>query len=142
MNIYGRSISEIGSEVAMFFVFRRNDGYIHAIASNNRASADRRLAPRPGASFEILLETSDWPVARERIRSERGTAAGEQHECRLAPTEDGGDLDFVATYGGPGKGAWGSAWDCRVCGREWSKVGGKFYDPAEQAHILTIEDVR
>lgn len=48
-------------------------------------------------------------------------------------------LSCVGTYAAPGC---GTAWQCRVCGREWVQIGDRMFDPAEGAHILTLEDVR
>jgi hypothetical protein len=50
---------------------------------------------------------------------------------------DGSRVRYAADYGAPGC---GQSWEC-ARGHEWAKVGGQFYDPAEQAHILTIGDV-
>jgi hypothetical protein len=50
---------------------------------------------------------------------------------------DGSRVRYVADYGAPGC---GQAWEC-ARGHSWAKVGGEFYDPAEQVHILTVEDV-
>ncbi len=48
-----------------------------------------------------------------------------------------GELHFVGFYGAPGT---GSSWKCDN-GHEWSQVGGTFFPPAWQAHILSPEDV-
>jgi hypothetical protein len=58
------------------------------------------------------------------------------------PSDCPGDervLDYVAHYGAPGI---GQAWRCRVCGREWAKLGQMFLDPASGVHELRPEDVR
>lgn len=59
----------------MYFVFKRNDGYIGAINASTPQTARMRLAPYPtpgsGVSFRILLETDDWDVAHALIVAER-----------------------------------------------------------------------
>jgi hypothetical protein len=56
-----------------------------------------------------------------------------EHDCLAAQT-----LDFAGHYAAPGH---GQAWVCRVCGREWAKVGGAYHDPRDGAHLLAPEDV-
>jgi len=55
------------------------------------------------------------------------------HDCVTAQT-----LRFAGTYGAPG---FGQAWDCDVCGRGWSRIGGVFHPAESLAHILTVDDV-
>jgi hypothetical protein len=52
---------------APFYVWRRSDGYV----------SSTRYPPLdyPGQSFEMLLVTTNWPEAREKIKAER---AGQQ----------------------------------------------------------------
>ncbi len=51
----------------MFYIFRRNDGFIGAIAADDRRIADALLAPYRDTSFEILEEEENWPEARAHI---------------------------------------------------------------------------
>jgi len=55
----------------LYTVFRRNDGYVSAIASRDCNQAKIRLTAYGKTSFEILLQTRDWAEARERIEQER-----------------------------------------------------------------------
>lgn len=45
---------------------------------------------------------------------------------------------YVADYGAPGV---GQAWRCEN-GHDLARVGGRFYDPSEGAHLLDEDDVR
>lgn len=62
----------------MFFVFRRNDGYVGAINASTPELGRARLSGwRSGdhtSIFEILLETDDWGVAHALIVEERATS--------------------------------------------------------------------
>ncbi len=60
-----------------YWVWRRSDGYVSATASRPHAGRTD--------SFDILLETTDWPVARTRILAERGAC----------PTCEGGYLNVI-----------------------------------------------
>lgn len=59
----------------MYFVFKRNDGYIGAINASTPQTARMRLAPYPGSGprmgFRVLLETDDWDAAHALIVAER-----------------------------------------------------------------------
>lgn len=49
----------------MYYVWRRSDGYVNSTTYNpSRMSY-------PNHTFEILLETQDWPEAYYLIESER-----------------------------------------------------------------------
>jgi hypothetical protein len=97
--------------------------------------------------FRKLGLTTSEASAREAARAQDSIA--ELLEGRVLdvaashdPSDCPGDervLDFVAHYGAPGI---GQAWHCRVCGREWAKLGGSFFDPATGVHELRPEDVR
>ena len=59
----------------MYFVFRRNDGYVGSINASTPERGRHALAGwRSGdytATFEILLETAVWSEAHDRIVAER-----------------------------------------------------------------------
>jgi hypothetical protein len=62
----------------VFFVFRRNDGYVGSINVTTADQAVRQLRPytSPGGtavSYEILLETASWDHARDLIGRERAS---------------------------------------------------------------------
>jgi hypothetical protein len=62
----------------MYFVFKRNDGYIGSINASTPQAARARLAPYSGSGhrmgFKILLETESWDEAHALIVSERAKA--------------------------------------------------------------------
>lgn len=66
----------------IYYVFRRNDGYVGSILADNRVIADYRLhtytSQGKTVSFEILLETHDWDEAREFIHIERARISKEK----------------------------------------------------------------
>jgi hypothetical protein len=94
----------------------------------------------PGAcahdSCMAIIHTPCWVcdlAACEPVTRMVPSAADPDPTC----PHDGSAVRYVADYGAPGC---GQAWEC-ARGHSWAKVGGEFYDPNEQAHILTIEDV-
>jgi len=59
--------------VDTYWVWKRGDGYISATAYNPMKG------PRTLDTFTVLLETTDWPEARQRIVDER-KAAGQPED--------------------------------------------------------------
>jgi hypothetical protein len=64
----------------VFIVARRNDGHIFAANAADRAAFERTSSTlaSPDAAFrlaEVLLETDDWPTARDRLETERAKSA-------------------------------------------------------------------
>lgn len=60
----------------MFFVFRRNDGYVGAVnrstpALGRQALCGWRTSSGEHVTFEVLLETLDWDEALTLITAER-----------------------------------------------------------------------
>ncbi len=53
----------------MYFVFRRDDGYVDVVNAADRNTYERRVAaPR---RFDLLLETAEWNEARAKVESVR-----------------------------------------------------------------------
>jgi hypothetical protein len=100
--------------------------------------------PVPAARLdEVLTQLGDAAtnlIARTTSDSAIRTVATDwtRHSCALAPTDEGGDLAYVAHYGAPGI---GQEWRCVRCRRSSARVAGVFHDPADGAHILRPEDV-
>jgi hypothetical protein len=68
-----KSMSQLHTDT-VYTVFRRNDGYVNAIASGSIELAKDRLRPYSNTSFEILLHTTRWTEAHALIVSERETS--------------------------------------------------------------------
>lgn len=103
----------------------------------------RRFPPgwtvRIGAACGLLDPRGSGPaVTMVTFRAWAAPGDATRHTCALTPTDEGGDLDFVAHYGAPGV---GEQWRCVQCRRSWALVGDVFYDPADGAHILSLDDV-
>lgn len=47
-------------EPAVYFIFKRSDGYVGQINRESRFIAERELASVPRLSFEIVHEADDW----------------------------------------------------------------------------------
>lgn len=56
------------------------------------------------------------------------------HDCRQ-------EAEYVATYGAPGI---GQHWVCRLCGKDFTKIGPTLYanDEVDGPFELTLDDVR
>lgn len=62
----------------MYYVWRRNDGYVSVGAAKNHVTAKRHCESyrtKDGTvSFEILLETANYNEARKLVEDERAKA--------------------------------------------------------------------
>lgn len=100
--------------------------------------------PVPATHLDEVLtrlgDTATNLIARRVGEGAIRTVATEwtRHTCAVAPTDEGGDLDYVAHYAAPGV---GQEWRCVRCQRSWARVGAIFHDAADGAHILLPEDV-
>lgn len=87
----------------MYFVFRRNDGYVGSIWSETALSGRQRLAGyanRAGerVDYEILLETDEWDVANLALIAHRIPCT---HRGCANPREEGcGELCSTCWTGG------------------------------------------
>lgn len=55
----------------VYTVFRRNDGYVNAIATSSAEVGLAKLRPQDNKSFTIIIQTTRWTVALAEIDSAR-----------------------------------------------------------------------
>lgn len=98
-------------------------------------------APSDEAAIEFARTHDAWNVVREDgpLAKATITMLWKRHNCDARRVEDGGDLEYYATYGAPGV---GQEWRCTKCGRAWSFIYGVFFEPKANVHILSLADVR
>jgi hypothetical protein len=75
-----------------------------------------------------------FPTSPDHVAAAAQDTSGSpvEHDCQAA-----GTLTFAAVYGAPGV---GQAWKCTECGRDWARLGERFYPAEEGAHILRPAD--
>lgn len=73
-----------------------------------------------------------FPTSPDHLPTEDTNSSPIEHDCQAA-----GTLTFVAVYGAPGV---GQSWTCTECGRDWARLGGRFYPAEDGAHILSPAD--
>ncbi|GLI00663.1 hypothetical protein [Phytohabitans aurantiacus] len=83
-----------------------------------------------GTRGPILPPLPSNPTGVPATAEDTGTPV--EHDCQAA-----GTLACVGVYGAPGV---GQAWKCAECGRDWARVGARFYPAEDCQHILSPAD--
>lgn len=135
-NIADPQLPEWVDAVSAWFV--NNEAALESEAGRRQTTIPELMVDALGYVFSIYADESDSDVAeaildqeRQKARHAQMTSVDKRHQCTRGMLED------IIPYGAPGV---GFSARCRMCGLNWSLVGGELHDPAAGAHILDPSD--